>query len=269
MPAPGDDDTCASSIAAFPTVILRYDDARHGVALRSHSAGPLVARRFSGGSQAIPVDGGRCASCTRRSISRMAGGSTRTAGSGSMRVGRLARLSPPFRLARSRCRVCGGMARRGDDLVDLLRCLGSGGVAGHRSPGGDPSLLAPPLDRETRSRPRCGRRRPVATSSGRDTPAHGNGAQRHAARDASRAGEITPLSCRRVTIVSTTLTGNSRRHHRRRPAQRRRLGRLAACSSTPASPTTPWTSRARLPATSWSCASSRGETTSPPRATSR
>src|SRR5215204_1964673 len=62
MPAPEDDDSGLRFVyRCEPTVILRFDDATKNVAPEVSHASPVIARHFSGGSQAIPVDGGRLA----------------------------------------------------------------------------------------------------------------------------------------------------------------------------------------------------------------
>ncbi|MCD6029165.1 MAG: uncharacterized protein K0S78_1339 [Thermomicrobiales bacterium] len=118
MPAPdASQDVLRFVYSCHPTVITRYDDATGSVVPEVIQPGPLVARRFSGGSQAIPCDGGWL--CLVHEAANFDDGG---------RVythrwvwfdteWRLSRLSLPFLFQERGIEFAGGLARRGDDLI--------------------------------------------------------------------------------------------------------------------------------------------------------
>jgi tetratricopeptide (TPR) repeat protein len=118
MPAPdASQDVLRFVYSCHPTVITRYDDAAGSAVPEVIQPGPLVARRFSGGSQAVPFDGGWL--CLVHEAANFDDGG---------RVythrwvwfdaeWRLSRLSLPFLLQERGIEFAGGLAHRGDDLV--------------------------------------------------------------------------------------------------------------------------------------------------------
>ena len=166
--------------------------------------GPVIARHFSGGSQAIPVDGGRLA-LVHEAVDFEDGGRVYT-----HRwiwfdpAWRLARLSSPFVFHDRGVEYAAGLARRGDDLVVSYGIWDREAWLATMPLEEVLPLLAPPLDPEEAAaemRAAATRHQPAASP-----PAPDAGAL--SARD-SAAGGITPFKSGSVTIVSTTLTGNS------------------------------------------------------------
>ena len=207
MPVPGDD-ALRFVYAAFPTIIVRHEDAEMATPEFIQPA-PLVARRCSGGSQVIPLDGGGLC-LMHEAVNFEDGGRVYTHRWVWFDAGwTLARLSPPFRLHDRGVEFAAGVARRGDDLVisygvwDREAWLATVRMAEILS------LLAPPLDGDQIAAEMRATATLVAMSSGHDTQPTAT-VPATAARDASRAGEITPLSVPTPTIVATTLSGNSR-----------------------------------------------------------
>jgi tetratricopeptide (TPR) repeat protein len=207
MPVPGDD-ALRFVYAAFPTIIVRHEDAEMATPEFIQPA-PLVARRCSGGSQVIPLDGGGLC-LMHEAVNFEDGGRVYTHRWVWFDAGwTLARLSPPFRLHDRGVEFAAGVARRGDDLVisygvwDREAWLATVRMAEILS------LLAPPLNGDQIAAEMRATATLVAMSSGHDTQPTAT-VPATAARDASRAGEITPLSVPTPTIVATTLSGNSR-----------------------------------------------------------
>jgi len=206
MPAPQDDDNLLRFVyRCDPTVILRFDDAVNGVTPEVRHPGPVIARHFSGGSQAIPVDGGRLA-IVHEAVDFEDGGRVYT-----HRwiwfdpAWCLARLSSPFIFHDRGVEYAAGLVRREDDLV-VSYGIGDREAWLATMPLEEVlPLLAPPLDPEeaaTEMRADATRHQ-LATA-----PAAPDGGAL-SARDSAADG-ITPFESGRVTIVSTTLTGNSR-----------------------------------------------------------
>lgn len=218
MPAAGAEDGLLRFVyTCYPTVITRFDDASGAVVPELIQPAPLVARRFSGGSQAIPLDGGRLC-LVHEAVNFDDGGRVYT-----HRwvwfdpEWRLSRLSPPFLLQERGIEFAGGLAQRGDDLVisygvwDRDAWLATVPIAEVLP------LLAPPLDPdETEAEMRA--------AAGSATPSPRAAAQEYGSteappildaefvpiREASDASAgITPFAANNVSIVSTTLTGNS------------------------------------------------------------
>ncbi len=201
MPLAGDKDVLRFVYSLSPTVLLRYDDASGAVVRETERVAPEVARSFSGGTQAIPVEGGRL-SLIHDGVRFDDGG----------RVylhrwvwfdadWRLARLSPPFRFQELGVEFAAGLARRGDELVvsygrwdreawlvtvDIDEVL---------------ELLAPPLD-------------PAEVEEELADAPLVSAAESLLAADARSTVSANPdsglaTSSESPTIVSTTLTGNS------------------------------------------------------------
>jgi tetratricopeptide (TPR) repeat protein len=205
MPAPQDDDNLLRFVyRCEPTVILRFDDAVNGVTPEVRHPGPVIARHFSGGSQAIPVDGGRLA-LVHEAVDFEDGGRVYT-----HRwiwfdsAWRLARLSPPFIFHDRGVEYAAGLARREDDLV-VSYGIGDREAWLATLPLDEVlPLLAPPLDPEEAAaemRAAAPRHQPAASPTAPDGGAL-------SARD-SAAGGTTPFARGRVTIISITLTGNN------------------------------------------------------------
>lgn len=145
--APGDDTSTLRVIyRCSPTVILRVDEDAGAVTPDISHPGLPLAREFSGGTQAIPVDGGHLAlvheSATFDDRGRVY----------SHRFvwfdadWRLARLSPPFLLRERGVEFAAGLTQQGDDLIishglwDREAWLSTVPLSAVLS------LLAPPLD---------------------------------------------------------------------------------------------------------------------------
>ena len=206
MPVPEDDDSVLRFVyRCDPTVILRFDDAVQGVAPEASHPGPVIARHWSGGSQAIPVDSGRLA-LVHEAVDFEDGGRVYT-----HRwiwfdpAWRLARLSFPFVFHDRGVEYAAGLARRNDDLVVSYGIWDREAWLATMPLEEVLPLLAPPLDPEEATaemRAAATRHQPAASP-----PAPDAGAL--SARD-SAAGAITSIKNGSVAIVSITLTGNSR-----------------------------------------------------------
>lgn len=211
MPAPdAGKDVLRFVYGCFPTVITRYDDTAGAVVPELIQPGPLIARSFSGGSQAIPLDGGWLC-LVHEAVNFDDGGRVYThRWVWFDEAWRLARLSAPFLLRERGIEFAGGLARRGDDLVvsygvwDRNAWLATVPIAEVLP------LLAPPLDsdevaEEMRAAAPAAGMEPALTSSPPILDAEF--APIPAALEASPG--ITPFAANGVSIVSMTLTGSS------------------------------------------------------------
>jgi tetratricopeptide (TPR) repeat protein/predicted GH43/DUF377 family glycosyl hydrolase len=198
--SPHGDDTLRFIYSTSPVVVLRYDDAAETVSPEIIHPGPNIARNFSGGTQAIAVDGGRLV-LVHEAVNFNDGGRVYTHRWAWFDAGwNLAKVSPPFRFEETGVEFAAGLARSGEDLVisygvwDREARLASLPLAEVLP------LLAPPLDGEETARqmrdaapiqfPMTERPLPVSVST--------------------IAQEITPFRPSSPTIVSMTMTGNSR-----------------------------------------------------------
>lgn len=205
MPAPVDDGSLLRFVyRCKPTVILRFDDATNHVVPEVSHVGPVIARHLSGGSQAILMDGGRLA-LVHEAVDFEDGGRVYT-----HRwiwfdsAWRLVLLSSPFIFHDRGVEYAAGLARRGDDLI-VSYGIGDREAWLATLPLEEVlPLLAPPLDPEEAAAEMgtaAAMHQPAASPAAPD-----GGAQ--STRD-SAAGHTTPSERGRVTIVATTLTGNS------------------------------------------------------------
>jgi len=207
MPAPEDDDSGLRFVyRCEPTVILRFDDATKNVMPEVSHAGPVIARHFSGGSQAIPVDGGRLA-LVHEAIDFADGGRVYT-----HRwiwfdsAWRLARLSSPFVFHDRGIEYAVGVARRGDDLVVSYGIWDREAWLATLPLEEVLPLLASPLEPEENAaeiRVAATAHQPAASPAAPSRTAPST-------RDSAEASGTTSFESGRVTIVSATLTGNSR-----------------------------------------------------------
>ena len=212
MPAPEDDDSGLRFVyRCEPTMILSFDDAAKNVVPEVSHAGPVIARHWSGGSQAIPVDGGRLA-LVHEAVDFDDGGRVYT-----HRwiwfdsAWRLARLSPPFIFHDRGVEYAAGLARRGDDLVVSYGIWDREAWLATLPVEEVLPLLAPPLDPEEAAaemRVAATHHLSASSESAMASPPASDIAP--STRIAVEANGITPLESGCVTIVSTTLTGNSR-----------------------------------------------------------
>lgn len=171
--------------SCHPTVIVRYDEELGTVVPEIIQPGPPVAREFSGGTQAIEIDGGHL--CLIHEAANFEDKS---------RVythrwvwfdadWRLARFSSPFLLQERGIEFAAGLAQQGDDLIVSYGLWDREAWLATVPLSDVLSRLAPPLDPETVEAEM--RMSPSVTT----TPA-----------------TALPIT-RRPTIVSTTLSGNS------------------------------------------------------------
>lgn len=117
MPVIGGDGTLRFIHSCSPVTVLRYCDETGQVREEAKEAAPFVARRFRGGSQALPVNGGHL-SLVHEVVWPTDGG----------RIylhrwvwfdaeWRLARVSPPFTMRERGIEFVAGLAQQGDSLV--------------------------------------------------------------------------------------------------------------------------------------------------------
>jgi len=217
MPAPGDD-ALRFVYSSSPTVILRYHDVGTA-APELIQPGPLVARRFSGGSQMITIDGGWLC-LVHEAVNFEDGG----------RVyshrwvlfddqWQLARLSSPFLLQERGVEFAAGLVRRDDQLLISYGVWDREAWLATVPVGPVLSLLTPPLDadeveREMRAAsviaaPDSLTSPAAAPPTVVSMPVTQRTAESHV--EASPAfTEITPFPVRLPRIVTTTLTGGNR-----------------------------------------------------------
>ena len=199
--------------SCFPTVMINYDELRGTVALNSTRPAPLIARQFHGGSQLIPVDGGHL--CLVHEVAHFDDG-------GRLYTHRwvwfdaewrLSRLSPPFLLKQRGVEFACGLARQGDDLLISYGVWDREAWVARVPLAEVLSLLAPPLDPEVVEDEMYAAARAtgwVAASGDLEVEAPLE-MERHAEGEFEpRRGGITPFPRQSPSIVSTTLTGNSR-----------------------------------------------------------
>lgn len=192
-----------------PTVITCYDDAAGAVVPELIQPGPLIARRFSGGSQAIPIDGGWLC-LVHEAVNFDDGGRVYTHRWVWFDAAwRLARLSAPFLLQERGIEFAGGLARRGDDVVisygvwDRDAWLATVPIA-EVAP-----LLAPPLDPdEVEAEMRVAAAQVVEGFAPASPPILDAEFVPIPAAPETSSG-ITPFAGSGVSIVSMTMTGNS------------------------------------------------------------
>lgn len=217
MPAPGGDAGPRFVYGCSPTVVVRYDDASGAVVPESIQPAPIIARRFSGGSQVLAIADGflgvvhesaRFADGARLYTHRWVWFDA---------AWRLARLSPPFVFQELGVEFAAGLAQRDDELVisygvwDREAWLATVPIAEVLS------LLAPPLDpdeviEEMRAEAASAAPEPRATAEepAPDTSSSILDAKFAPIAPAPRAmAGITPFAAGGVSIVSMTMTGNS------------------------------------------------------------
>ncbi|MGH2614205.1 MAG: glycosyltransferase, partial [Thermomicrobiales bacterium] len=223
MPAPdAGDDILRFIYTSYPTVITRYDDDAGAAVPEMIQPGPLIARRFSGGSQAIPLDGGRLC-LVHEAVNFDDGGRVYTHRWVWFDAAwRLAKLSAPFLLHERGIEFAGGLARRGDDLVISYGVWDREAWLATVPLTEIVPLLTPPLDPNQVEREMRDAAAVIAPTV--EIPVAAVGAMPASASPASIldaefvpivdeapwADGITPFPTARATIVSTTLTGNSR-----------------------------------------------------------
>ncbi len=216
MPAPGvDDDALRFIYSCHPTVVLRYNDTAGTVSQEVIQPGPLIARRFSGGTHVIDVNGGHLC-LVHEAVNFDDGGRVYTH--------RwvwfdpdwtLARLSPPFLLKERGVEFAAGLANHGDDLVisygiwDREAWLATVPLAEVLT------LLTPPHDAEGVERDmRAAAAAATSASAELTVPAQPVPvAEQNVAtrlQQAPAAMEITSFDVPVPTIVSVTMTGSNR-----------------------------------------------------------
>jgi tetratricopeptide (TPR) repeat protein len=217
MPAPGDD-ALRFVYSSSPTVILRYDDAG-SAAPELIQPGSLIARRFSGGSQAIPIDGGWLC-LVHEAVNFEDGGRVYTHRWVWFDAHwHLARLSSPFLLQERGVEFAAGLAHRDDQLLisygvwDREAWLATVPVEQVLS------LLTPPLDAdevEREMRAASVISVPDSVTSPAASPSTANSTLVAEPTDEGRVAAgtaftgITPFDAQLPRIVSTTLTGSNR-----------------------------------------------------------
>jgi predicted GH43/DUF377 family glycosyl hydrolase len=216
MPAPtGEVGALRFIYSSYPTVVLRYDDTAGTVAPEMISPGPLIARHFRGGTQAISIDGGRL--CLVHEVVSLNNGD---------RVythrwvwfdseWRLARLSQPFTFQDRGIEFAAGLARRGDDLVISYGIWDREAWLATVPVDQVLSLLAPPLDaddvrHEMRLRIAAAAPRSIQVSAAAQLTATAKPLDVSQIPGSHTVAEITPFPGLRPTISSVTMTGNSR-----------------------------------------------------------
>lgn len=218
MPAPSDDGAALRFVyGCSPTVVLRYADATGTVTPEIMQPAPSIARRFSGGTQVLAVDGGFL--CLIHEAARFADGNRLYTHRWVWFDAdwRLARLSPPFVFQERGVEFAAGLAPRGDDLIISYGVWDRDAWLAIVPLSDVLRLMAPPLDPDAvEQEPRA----TVATMAPPETSVPGavlaEPAPLHDADFVSipgatlAAGGFTPFPLVRTTIVSTTLTGNSR-----------------------------------------------------------
>jgi tetratricopeptide (TPR) repeat protein len=211
----GDGEPLRFVYSCYPTVVLTFDDASGTVAPEIIQPGPLVARHFSGGSQAIPIDGGHLAlvheavnfeDWTRVYTHRWVWFDEQW---------RLARLSPPFILDDRQIEFAAGLARHGDDLLLSYGIWDREAWLATVALDEIMPLLAPPLDpdrAEAELRLEGATVHPVTSDLG--APAQTAPAPAVAEEPMTTRGQMiegfTPVLLGSPSIVSMTLAGNSR-----------------------------------------------------------
>ena len=153
-----------------------------GVAPEASHPGPVIARHWSGGSQAIPVDGGRLA-LVHEAVDFEDGGRVYT-----HRwiwfdpAWRLARRSSPFVFHDRGVEYAAGLARRGDDLVVSYGIWDREAWLATLPLEEVLPLLAPPLDPEEAAAGRAAAASAIGASPPAPTPVHSaHGTPRRAA----------------------------------------------------------------------------------------
>jgi hypothetical protein len=206
MPAPEHNDNLLRFVyRCDPTVILCFHDVEKRVAPEVSHPGPVIARHFSGGSQAIPIDDGRLA-LVHEGVDFEDGGRVYTHRWIWFDLAwHLTRVSSPFVFHDRDVEFAAGLACRGDDLLisygirDREAWLATVPLAEVLP------LLAPPLDPQEATaeiRAAATTRQPAAFPAASDTTTP-------IKSDSAEADSITPIERRSATIVSTTLIGNS------------------------------------------------------------
>lgn len=217
MPAPGDD-ALRFVYSSSPTVILRYDDAG-SAAPELIQPGSLIARRFSGGSQVIPIDGGWLC-LVHEAVNFDDGGRVYTHRWVWFDAQwRLARLSSPFLLRERGVEFGAGLVRRNDQLLisygvwDREAWLATVPVEQVLS------LLTPPLDPDEVEQEMRAAKVIAAPDSVTPPAASPSSAISTLVAEPTDEGRvaacpaflgITPFAAQLPRIVSTTLTGSNR-----------------------------------------------------------
>lgn len=143
---PGDDGELRFVYSCFPTTILRVDQVRGSVTPEVIQPASPIARHFSGGTQAIPLDGGHLCLIhegidfddgSRIYLHRFVWFDA---------AWRLARLSPPFALRQQGIEFAAGLARLGERLAISYGLWDREARLAFVSLAGVRELLAPPLD---------------------------------------------------------------------------------------------------------------------------
>jgi hypothetical protein len=206
-----------------PTILLRFDEGASAVVPEFIQPAPLIARRFSGGAQVVPHDGGhlgliheaaRFDDGNRLYLHRWVWFDAEW---------RLARLSPPFVFHDRGVEFAAGLARRGDDLIISYGVWDREAWLATVPASHVESLLAPPLD------PDAVEAELRAAALTAPLPAHGAGCPLGGGwGEGSRVDTTTPQSAQPVfspesppfdgvtpflgehSLVSTTITANSR-----------------------------------------------------------
>ena len=198
--ADADDSVLRFVYKCFPTELLRYDNDTGAVAPENVQEAPLIARDFSGGSQAIPIDDGHLCLIHERAIFEDGGRCYTHRWVWFDAEWRLTRLSLPFIFHDRGVEFAAGLAQRGDDLVisyglwDREARLATVPLAEVLP------LLTPPLDAEAiAAEARAALLVPVP--AGPVAPA--------LTTTLPRDAQFTPFPNGRPTLVSTTMTGNS------------------------------------------------------------
>jgi hypothetical protein len=212
MPAPGGGAGLRFVYSCYPTVILRYDDAAGIVTPEIIQPAPLVARRFSGGSQVIPVDGGGLC-LVHEAVNFEDGGRVYTHRWVWFDADwRLARLSPPFFLHERGVEFAAGLAQREDDLIISYGIWDREAWLATVPLREVMPLLAPPLKAEEVERDLRASDAIISVESpppAQPTPAPDQSGGRPAEQSPG-AAEIISFPARCQTIVATTLVGSSR-----------------------------------------------------------
>jgi tetratricopeptide (TPR) repeat protein len=199
----GEADALRFIYGCFPIVVLRYDDGLGATSPEVRQPGPSVARKFSGGTQAIAVDGGHLALIHEAADFEDGGRVYTHRWVWFDAEWRLARLSSPFLLHERGIEFAAGLAQRGDELVvsygvwdreAWLATLPLSGILSRINPPLNPDEI----EAEMRAAERDGGRR---TEDGSGL--------RLSTSVLRPPSSVSSLITRHPTIVSTTLSGNS------------------------------------------------------------
>jgi FkbM family methyltransferase len=200
--------------SCFPTVVLRFDDVAGTVVPETSQSAPFAARRFRGGSQVIPVDGGWLGIVHEVAHFDDGGRVYTQRWVWFDAEWRLARYSASFVLEERGVEFVAGLAQRGDRLVISYGVWDREAWLGTLSLEEALSLLAPPPDTAQVARPadhslpHVGVSEPLPRSA-MTFPRDAEPTTPKATTAEQQSG-ITPFFATGLTLVSVTLAGSHR-----------------------------------------------------------